>query len=59
MGALSVSQPFLGLKCILVNTFSSLDILYMYVHFRPMMAPNTTGIIKKNLKDLIDGFPIG
>ena len=64
MSALSVSRTFLGIKCILVNTFSCLDILYMYIHFRPMMiTENDRNYLKKqqqrNLKDLIDKFTLG
>ena len=60
MSALSVSRTFLGMKCILVNTFSCLDILYMYIHFRPMMiTENDRNNKKKKLKDLIDKFTLG
>ena len=63
MGALSVSRSFLGMKCILVNTFSCIDILYMYIHFRPMMITENDRNYKKkqqqNLKDLIDKFTLG
>ena len=62
MSALSVSRTFLGIKCILVNTFSCLDILYMYIHFRPMMITENDRNYKnqqQNLKDLIDKFTLG
>ena len=60
MSALSVSRTFLGIKCILVNTFSCLDILNIYIHFRPMMiTENNRNYIKINLKDLIVRFSIG
>ena len=64
MSALIVSRTFLGIKCIFVNTFSCLDILYMYIHFRPMMiTENDRNYLKTttttNLEDLIDGFSLG
>ena len=59
MSALSVSRTFLGMKCILVNTLSCLDILYMYIHFRPMMITENDRNYQKKTKDLIDKFTLG
>ena len=66
MCALRVSRIFLGIKCILVNTFSCLDILYMYIHFRPVIVTvkdrnylKKPTIKQQNRKDLIDRVSLG
>ena len=57
MSTYSVSRTFFGDKCFLFNTLSSLAILYMYIHFRPMMITENDRNYLKN-KDLIDRFSL-